>query len=98
MKAISIHDAPAIEALFRECRLDREALRRVRIAFLKKHLSADRVLELLPPHARDSLRDQVAFHSLELAERHDSWLDGATKLVFSTHDQRAIEAVILRMT
>jgi 23S rRNA (adenine2503-C2)-methyltransferase len=98
MKAISIHDASAIEALFREYRLDPESLRRVRIAFFKKHLSADRVCELLPPDVRDTLAGQIAFQSLELAERHDSRLDGATKLVFNTHDNRGIESVILRMT
>jgi 23S rRNA (adenine2503-C2)-methyltransferase len=98
MTVISIHDAAAIESLFREHRVDPEELRRVRIAFYKKHLPAEGALELLPRPMRDWLAGQVAFHSLALAERHDSKVDGATKLIFNTQDERAIESVILRMT
>lgn len=98
MTRISIHDAAAVQALFRERRADPQELRRLRIAFYKKHLLAERVLESLPGNIRDWLSGLVAFHSLALAERHDSRLDGATKLIFNTQDGRAIESVILRMT
>jgi 23S rRNA (adenine2503-C2)-methyltransferase len=37
-------------------------------------------------------------HALELASRHDSARDGATRLVFATRQELLVESVILRMT
>lgn len=37
------------------------------------------------------------FPTLEIIERHDSKIDGATKLVFKTQDDHRVEAVILRI-
>src|SRR5262249_54073406 len=42
--------------------------------------------------------DELEFHPLELASRHDSARDGASKLVFRTRQGPLIESVILRMT
>ena len=44
------------------------------------------------------LGDAIEFHSLRLESRHDSRLDGATKLIFRTSQDLLIETVILRMT
>jgi 23S rRNA (adenine2503-C2)-methyltransferase len=43
------------------------------------------------------LSGKLVFQTLELLERHDSKIDGATKLVFQCVDGARIEAVILRI-
>lgn len=62
-------------------------------AFCKKGLPLDECLKEAP-----ELDEQLTFQTLEIAERHDSNIDGATKLVFQTEDGYRLEAVILRIT
>ena len=50
------------------------------------------------PTPAPALAGKIEFHPLALASRHDSQLDGATKLVFRTAGDLFVEAVILRLT
>ncbi len=95
---ISIHDLPAIDGLRRRSKLDVGWLRRLRNRFYKKHASAVEALAELPPVAQPRFACEVEFHPLSLAGRHDSVLDGATKLVFRTAQGLLLETVILRIT
>jgi 23S rRNA (adenine2503-C2)-methyltransferase len=94
----SIHDVATIDGLWREHRCDPEDLRRLRNAFYKRCATADIALAALPPQTRGWLAAAVEFHALSLERRHDSALDGATKLVLRTTGELLIESVILRMT
>jgi 23S rRNA (adenine2503-C2)-methyltransferase len=95
---ISIHDLAAVDIACRRHKIEPEYLRRVRNAFYKKRLSAQSALGELPGPERLALAGQIDFHALDCSCREDSRLDGASKLVFRTADDLAIEAVILRMT
>jgi 23S rRNA (adenine2503-C2)-methyltransferase len=95
---ISIHDRSAIERLRCRQRIDRYRLRQLRVAFYKKRLDAEAALAELPPESRAAFRHEVDFHSLRLESRHDSQLDGATKLIFRTSGGLLLETVILRLT
>lgn len=93
----SIHDLSAVEGWRRRQRLDVEWLRRLRNRFYKKRGSAAEALAELPVGARERFGGEVSFHALELESRHDSALDGATKLVLRTAQGLLIETVILRL-
>ena len=84
----SVYD---IQALEEACR-DPHRLRQFRNAFFKKTLPIEVCLEKVP-----ELTGKVDFQCLELLERHDSKIDGATKLVFQTLEGHRVEAVILRI-
>jgi 23S rRNA (adenine2503-C2)-methyltransferase len=93
----SIHDAIALEMLCRRWRVEPDRLRQLRNAFYKRHQTAAEALQQLPEAQRATFGGEVAFHSLELRSRHDSRLDGATKLLFRTARGHLIESVILRI-
>ena len=95
---ISIHALPAIEGLRRQHKIDRYRLRQLRAAFCKKRLGAEAALAELPAESREAFRQEVEFHSLRLESRHDSQLDGATRLIFRTSAGLLLETVILRLT
>ncbi len=93
----SIHDFDALERLRAQLRLEPHSVRRFRNAVYKKHrLAEDALLEIPEPWRTDFGRE-VVFHALELRSRHDSQLDGASKLLFRTAGGHSIEAVILRI-
>ena len=94
---LTIFDMPAMERLRRELRVDPQALRRFRIALLKHGRADADALAELPADARDAFSSRVELHALELHSRHDSQVDGATKLLFRTRAGMLIEAVILRI-
>lgn len=94
---ISIHETAAVERWCREHRVEEHDLKRFRRAFYKHALPAEVCLSLIPEPAREKFAAKFALHTLTLAERHDSKLDGASKLVFLTPDQQRVEAVILRV-
>ena len=94
---VSIHDTAGIENVRRGLRLEPDCLRRLRNAFYKQHAHAADALGELPASCRAEFASSVAFESLELRERHDSQLDGASKLLFRTAAGRQIESVILRI-
>jgi 23S rRNA (adenine2503-C2)-methyltransferase len=93
----NIHDLAAIESLRSRQRLEPNHLRRLRNAFYKKHLTPTEALQSLPEAHRDAFSNEVSFSALELHSRHDSQLDGASKLIFRTARNQLIEAVILRI-
>ncbi len=92
----SIHDAAALEQLRRQGRIEPNDLRRLRNVFYKKQQTPDEALGHLSDGQR-TVFDSVRFRSLELHDRHDSRLDGASKLVFTTKEGLRLEAVIMRI-
>jgi 23S rRNA (adenine2503-C2)-methyltransferase len=83
-----VYDIRALETLCRE------PYRRKLFcnAFFKKALPLGECLKQAP-----ELAEQLSFQCLELVERHDSKIDGASKLVFQTLEKQRIETVILRI-
>jgi 23S rRNA (adenine2503-C2)-methyltransferase len=94
---ISIHDHDAVGELGRRHRLDPYWVRRLRIAFHKKHLPVAEALEELPADAAGDFSREIDFHPLTLESRHDSKRDGATRLMFRTRSGNLIESVVLRI-
>jgi 23S rRNA (adenine2503-C2)-methyltransferase len=87
----SVFDATALEALPKALRFPADSIRRLRNRLFKRFLPDSLV-------ARDlSHLQQVRLHSLDLSERHDSAIDGASKLLFQTETGTFIETVILRI-
>ncbi len=96
MTRISIYNTPGIDRLRAELKFDPRRLRGLRTAYFKKFRGAEAALEELPADIRGEFAKRVEFHPLTLAERLDSQLDGATKLVLRTPAGFAIESVIMR--
>lgn len=92
-----IHDSAAVEQIGGRLRIEPGNLRRLRNAFYKKHQTSEEALGRLPESQRGVFGNEVAFHSLTLRNRHDSQLDGASKLLFRTASGQQIESVILRI-
>ncbi len=93
----SLHDPVAIERLRAQLRVPRDELRKFRNAFLKRSESRDRALAEIGEHLRERFAAEVELHSLDLVERCDSRVDGASKLVFRTREGFLLETVILRI-
>ena len=89
--SISMHDAPAVEILRRELRLDPERIRRLRNALLKRFEGDAAALDDFPAPAR------LALHALREDHRRDSAVDGATKLLLRTAADLVIETVVMRI-
>jgi len=94
---IDVHDIAAMGRLREDLGLDPHRLKRLRVQFYKNHRGAERALAELPEPARSAARAQIRFHRLRLDTAKDSETDGATKLIFRTHDDLRIETVILRV-
>ncbi|MEM9352538.1 MAG: 23S rRNA (adenine(2503)-C(2))-methyltransferase RlmN [Planctomycetota bacterium] len=94
---VSIYEAAGVERVRRELRLDPQHVRRLRLAFFKKFLGANAALAELPEPVRAAFGERVRFHPLRVHSRHDSSLDGATKLLLETDAGMLVEAVILRI-
>ncbi len=84
-------DAEALEALRKSTRTDPERVRLVRNALLKDFAPDDDGLAHAPQLS------ELDLHPLVLEQRHDSKLDGATKLLFRTEAGLLTESVILRI-
>ena len=93
----SIHDAAAVESLRQRWRIDPDRLRQARNSFYKKQQTAAEALHQIPEGKRAAFGSTIGFHALELEGRHDSRLDGASKLLFRTARGQLIESVILRI-
>ncbi|MHC2069289.1 23S rRNA (adenine(2503)-C(2))-methyltransferase RlmN [Bremerella sp. T1] len=72
------------------------SLRKFRTRWLKQGWAFEEALAELAPLAREIVSTEIDPHPLTLAERLDSELDGATKLLFRTDEGLMIESVILR--
>ncbi len=88
---ISLFDAPAIERLRRQLRLDPQQVRVLRNKMLKRFLADEVAMQDF------SGREHVDCHTLTLFRRCDSEIDGASKLLFRTTAGMLIESVILRI-
>lgn len=89
---VSVYDRDGLDGLRRETRVDPQQFRRFRIALLKHFRPDSESIDELPP----SLRPRIALHSLALIERHDSTIDGATKLLLRAASGLRLETVLLR--
>src|SRR5579862_8253828 len=92
-----IHDAAALEQIRSRLRIEPGHLRHLRNAFYKKRLLPEEALRFLPEPQRAAFGREMTFHALTLQSRHDSQLDGASKLLFRTTGGQLIETVILRI-
>ncbi|QDU77920.1 putative dual-specificity RNA methyltransferase RlmN [Bremerella volcania] len=72
------------------------SLRKFRTRWLKQGWSFADALSEVAPSVAAVLQSEIEPHPLALAERLDSQLDGATKLLFRTDQGLMIESVILR--
>ena len=89
--SISPFDLQGVEQLRRELRLDPQQIRDLRNALLKRFDADEVALAEFPAASR------LALHALELFQRRDSVVDGATKLLLRTAAGMLIESVILRI-
>lgn len=94
---ISVYDMDALESFCRKNGIDDHALKRFRIAYFKNALPLEECFQAIPEPARAVFVAKIRCHELQLAERHDSKIDGASKLLFLTADRQRVEAVILRV-
>ena len=94
---LSVYDMDALELFCRKNGIYEHALKRFRIAYFKNALPPGECLQAIPEPARAMFAAKIRFHELRLAERHDSKIDGASKLLFLTADKQRVEAVILRV-
>jgi 23S rRNA (adenine2503-C2)-methyltransferase len=94
---LSIHDHAALTSFARRQRLDPHHLRRMRSVFYKKQLPAEAALLELPADRRAGFASAIEFHAVQLEARHDSRIDGASKLLFRTASGHLVESVILRI-
>ncbi len=92
MKQVSIYNTLEFEKVRRELNIDSQSIRKLRNALFKHFRSDESALREVP------VGDRLVLHHLKQASRHDSQIDGATKLLFRTATENLIEAVILRIT
>lgn len=93
----SVYDNAKLDLFCRKHGIYEHALKRFRVAYFKKGLPEGDCLANLTGAGRVAFEENVALTQLRLAERYDSKLDGASKLVFVTPQQERIEAVVLRI-
>ena len=94
---IPFTDQTEMEELRRRLRLDPQVIRRLRAVFLRSFSGQDAALDAVPEGVRSGVRAAVRFHELGRSETLHSVLDGASKVVFKTRDNRRIESVLLRI-
>lgn len=92
----TIYDIEAMENLRSCLAVQPHCMKHFRNALFKHAQDWDNALALLPESARADFTAQVTFECLQLVERHDSAVDGASKLIFQTEDGHLIESVVLR--
>ncbi len=88
---VDIFDAESLEGLRKELRLDPQLVRTLRNGLLKKFQPDAVALSAFPGN------DRVRCHVLDVFQRCDSQIDGATKLLLRTASGMLIESVILRI-
>lgn len=93
---ISVYDTTSLEKLRSREGVDPHKIKQLLNALFKKAQKPEEALTVLPEETRAAFANQIQLESLELAERHDSKIDGASKLIFRTQDDHLIESVILR--
>lgn len=86
-----LFDYQATESLRTRLPLNREAIRQFRNRLLKRFLSDSAAISGITE------LQHLKLHCLELTQRHDSQIDGATKLLLRTETGMSLETVILRI-
>jgi 23S rRNA (adenine2503-C2)-methyltransferase len=94
---VSIHDIGAVEEVRHRLRIEPNHLRQLKNVLYKHHRPIETALRELPQTQREPFAAAVDFRFLEADSRHDSAIDGATKLVFRTRAGLRLETVILRI-
>lgn len=94
---VSIHDRTLYESALRKAGVSHQQARRLRIQFFKHFEGCESALASVEALARKQLSDSVLFHSLELKQRIDSSVDGASRLIFEQARGLLLESVILRV-
>ena len=92
-----LFDNEATELLRRGLRLSPEVIRGLRNRLLKRFLPDSTVTTEFAVSADVPESHRLKLHCLELSQRYDSQIDGATKLLFRTEAGMQIETVILRI-
>lgn len=85
---VSLFDAPGVEHQRNALKLDPAIVRQYRNHFCKHYRVSD--------DANAVLSQRIQPHTLELHQRCDSKIDGATKLLFRNRDGLLLESVLLR--
>ena len=93
---VSIYDTDAVEHIRSRNAVQPHRMKLFRNALFKHAAGWDEALAVLPQNARGDFGESIECQYLNLAERHDSEIDGASKLIFKTADNHLIESVILR--
>ena len=89
----SPYDSQCLEALIRDLHQRKKFCN----AYFKKALPPEECAEFVPGGFQCLEKPGAGPANLEIVERHDSQIDGATKLVFQTLEKHRVEAVILRI-
>jgi 23S rRNA (adenine2503-C2)-methyltransferase len=92
----TIYDTEALEEIRRRTAVQPHRMKLFYNALFKHSNDWKGALGTLPESARADFEASIQFQCLELVERHDSEVDGASKLIFKTHDHHLIESVVLR--
>lgn len=92
----TIFDLDAVERIRSRNAVQPHRIKHFRNALFKNALEWDDALSTLPAEARDDFRRCLSPDCLDLDARHDSKIDGASKLIFRTEDHHLIESVLLR--
>jgi 23S rRNA (adenine2503-C2)-methyltransferase len=93
---VTIYDTDEIEELRIRNAVQPHRLKLFRNALFKNANDWIDALATLPEGARPDFERRIDFQCLEMTERHDSEIDGASKLIFQTHDHHLVESVVLR--
>ncbi len=92
----TLYDTAILEKLRIRNAVQPHRLKQFRNAVFKKSKNWNEALDLLPETARADFKQNLDFECLDLIERHDSEIDGASKLIFQTPDDHLVESVVLR--
>ncbi len=93
---ISIYDTNELEKFRSKNAIQPHQIKLILRALFKNAKSETEALENIDQSTKQIAEKKIIFTSLELIEKHDSKIDGASKLIFKTADNHLIESVILR--
>jgi len=97
MDKISIHQFDKVDQLFKAHKIDPNDARKIRNYFYRRGFSLDKSINRVSDELMNLARNKIKTNFLKIVKRIDSKIDGATKLLFETHDGLRLEAVILRI-
>ncbi len=92
----TIYDTDTIEEIRSRLGVQPHRMKLFRNALFKHADAWDAALAALPQEARVDFSRSIEFECLDMIERHESEVDGASKLIFQTPDKHLVESVVLR--